>query len=325
MEIEPTVSVVMSVYNGAETLSATVESVLKQSEVDFEFIVINDGSTDFSGRILDRYAADDERMRVFHQPNRGLTKALIHGCSLARGRFIARQDAGDLSLPHRLSREQAILDKDASVVFVSCWTQFAGPALEPLYVSRGTGRWSAVDTLIDLSAPKCVVDGPTSHPVVMFRRDAYERAGGYRAEFRFGQDWDLWYRLASLGKFRMIEDVLYIARVNPVSISTIDRPAQQQLAAISEELVRARAAGRSEASLLAEASTIKDIRSRGLCARARGNYFIGEALRRNRDVRCRTYLRRAATSCPLLVRAWIRLLQSVVLRDSAYESGPMRG
>ena len=95
-------SVVMSVYNGADRLASTLDSVLAQEEVDFEFIVINDGSIDESGRILDEYAARDRRIRVVHQENTGLTQALVTGCSMARGEFIARQDAGgDRSLPCR--------------------------------------------------------------------------------------------------------------------------------------------------------------------------------------------------------------------------------
>jgi glycosyltransferase involved in cell wall biosynthesis len=91
----PDVSVVMSVYNDATYLCGAVESILIQEGVSFEFIIIDDGSTDGSGQILDEYAAKDSRIRVVRQQNRGLTRALIAGCAMARGKYIARQDSDD--------------------------------------------------------------------------------------------------------------------------------------------------------------------------------------------------------------------------------------
>src|ERR1041385_9077475 len=277
MNGDPTVSVVMSVYNGAGTLAETIYSMLIQGGVDFEFVIVDDGSTDGSAALLDDYAARDARVRVLHQPNAGLTRALIAGCAAARGRYLARQDAGDLSTPDRLAKQTRALDQHGDVVFVSGWTAYVGPELEPLYVARGNGRASMPVRILDLAAPHCAIDGPTSHPAVMFRRDAYERAGGYRAAFRFGQDWDLWYRLAELGNFLMLDEVLYTARISPSSISTTARPAQRDLAAISEALVRLRASGDSETELLARAAAIVPPKSkRKRCVEARGLYFIGE-------------------------------------------------
>lgn len=303
------VSVVMSVYNGADTLAETIDSVLAQRDADFELVIVDDGSTDDTPRILERYT--DPRIRVIRQQNRGLTQALIAGCAVARGRYIARQDAGDLSAPDRLAREARVLD--GGVTFVSCWTSVTGPELEPMYVSHGNGKAREPVAILDLSQPHAVIDGPAHHGSVMFRRDAYERAGGYRPQFRFGQDWDLWYRLAAIGTFQMIEEVLYTARISPRAISMVARPSQRELAKISEELVRVRAAGGSEAELLDRAARIAPPKRTTRCDEARGLYFIGEALRRNGDRRARSYLRRAAMSCPMLLAAWIRLLQSARL------------
>ena len=94
----PDVSVVMSVYNGADRLRETVESVLSQQGVSLEFIIIDDGSTDRSDVILANYARHDPRVHILYQPNQGLTRALIRGCEAAKGKYIARQDAGDISL-----------------------------------------------------------------------------------------------------------------------------------------------------------------------------------------------------------------------------------
>src|SRR5262245_38361435 len=137
---KPDISVIMSVFNSAPTLAATLDSVLTQEGVDLEFIVIDDGSTDDSGAILEAYATQDPRLIVLHQNNRGLTSSLVRGCALAQGEFIARQDAGgDISLPGRLERQLAYFSSCPGVVMVSCGTRFIGPAGEILYdvIQRG--------------------------------------------------------------------------------------------------------------------------------------------------------------------------------------------
>src|SRR5262245_247849 len=119
----PKVSVVLSVYNNADTVVVAVESIQRQTLMDWEFIVVNDGSNDESPRILDELAAADSRIQVIHQENTGLTRALIRGCSEARGEYIARLDADDVSLPERLAEQAALLDSDSRIGFVSCWTE----------------------------------------------------------------------------------------------------------------------------------------------------------------------------------------------------------
>ena len=118
----PDISVVMSVYNGATRLRETVDSVLSQQGVSLEFIIVDDGSTDQSSEILKEYVEADARVDLIRQENRGLTRALITGCAQAKGRYIARQDAGDISLPGRLKKQQDVLESDPTGSFVSCGT-----------------------------------------------------------------------------------------------------------------------------------------------------------------------------------------------------------
>ena len=118
----PDISIVMSVYNGADRLRETMESVLSQEGVSLEFIIVDDGSTDGSDVTLGNYARHDARVRILHQENQGLTRALIRGCEAAKGKYIARQDAGDISLPFRLHLQKAVLDQHEDCAFVSCWT-----------------------------------------------------------------------------------------------------------------------------------------------------------------------------------------------------------
>src|SRR5258708_7128795 len=202
------ISVVMGVYNGAGTLAGTLDGILAQTYRDFECIVVDDGSTDETPHILAEYAARDSRIRVITQPNAGLTRALIAGCAAASGQYIARHDAGDLSDPRRFELQVHALDADPELVFVSCWTEYAGPDLERLYTARGAGMAVKSSRIVDLRCEHGVTDGLTHHGSVMFRRDAYERTGGYRPQFFYGQDWDLWYRLAEQGAFQIIPEAL---------------------------------------------------------------------------------------------------------------------
>ncbi len=315
MKEAPQVSVVMGVYNGAQHLAATIEAVLAQETVVLELVVVDDASTDSTLDILKAFASNDERVRILlHPENLGLTRALVTGCSAARAPLIARQDAGDLSDPRRLAVQKAMLDASPEVLFVSCATLYVGPELERLWVATPTGVALQPAKVLDVSSAQVLTDGPTHHGSVMFRCDAYHRAGGYRPAFRYGQDYDLWFRLAELGLFQITPQVLYTARIVAVSISTVARAQQYELATLSRAALDARQRGEPEDSILAEAAAIGRApapSSRRL--RAAGLYFIGEALRRNRDPRARLYLWRSIVEWPPVARAWLRYLQSLLL------------
>lgn len=299
------VSVVMGVYNAGELLDETLASILNQTHDDFEVILVDDGS-----RVP--VVATDPRVRVIrHDKNQGLTRALITGCAAATGEYIARHDVADLSHPTRLAKQAALLDANRDVAFVSCHTQFIGPEREPLWIHRA--KSIAPTQILDITRKHGVIDGPSSHGSVVFRRDAYHRAGGYRPAFYYGQDWDLWYRLASVGHFQTVDEVLYEMRVMPDGISATARDAQFAIAELSEAAMRARAAGQSDDEILKRAAAITK-RQRPFAAHAKGLYFIGEALRRNRDPRARRYFLRAIASAPILPRPWLRLVQSILIR-----------
>lgn len=307
------ISVVMSVYNGERQLAETIESVLHQKGIEFEFIIVNDGSTDESGKILDAYAERDSRIKVIHQENTGLTKAMIKGCAEAGGKYIARQDVGDRSLPGRLRVQKEALDADIRLSFVSCWTEFCGPAGEFLFLSKGTGRATEPAFILSLCEKKGTIDGPSHHGSVMFRKDAYLDAGGYRSEFYFGQDWDLWYRLAERGKFQMLPQMLYRADVTPASISGIYRESQEKLAAFSHAALMKRLDRKSDEDILREAGLIRPRADKQSSQQAKAAwlYFIGECLRRNGDERSLAYLKESFRTDPLYPRTWVRLAQAV--------------
>jgi glycosyltransferase involved in cell wall biosynthesis len=311
----PRVSIVMSVFNGIDSLEGTLRSVFVDSAPGYELILVDDGSTDGAAELLDEICRHDPRAHVIHQENTGLTQALIRGCQEARGDYIARIDCGDVSFPGRLQKQAAILDSDSSIAFVSCWTRVAVSTGESLYISKGSGAAVNARWVIDPSVRNGLVDGPSHHGSVMFRRKNYLAVGGYRPEFYYGQDWDLWYRLAEVGKFQMIPEVLYEARVSPGDISMNQKRRQEEIARCSLAAMKLRSLGKSDAVALESAAKIRPSRSQRprLGKNFRGNYFIGETLRRNGDFAAASkYLWEAAKANPFYLKSWLRLCQLAI-------------
>jgi glycosyltransferase involved in cell wall biosynthesis len=317
MSTRPDVSVVMSVYNGASHLVATMASVLSQEGVKFEFIVVNDGSSDKTGQTLDDYARRNNRVRIIHQENTGLTRALIRGCNVARGEFIARQDAGDISLPGRLKKQATLLRDREDCVFVSCWTDLVGPKGEFLYTARGTGLASRPINILSPRVKWGVVDGPTHHSSVMFRAKQYALCGGYRPQFYYGQDWDLWYRLACLGTFYMLPESLCVCRLTLGSISGQRKKEQEKFAKLSRNAMLARQKGMSDEFVIEQARQIRSFMNKKISRhdKAAENYFIGKCLLDNRNKAAIGYLVSAIKEDPLHLRAWISLTRSVFAKS----------
>lgn len=323
--VSVSISVVMSVQDAGRYLAPTMESILAQQDVDLEFLVVDDGSTDGSGEVLRGFAARDSRVRIFHQESRGLTEALILACAQARGRYIARQDAADLSRPGRLARQERALDAQPRLAFTSCWTEYRGPRMEYLYTTRDSGRArEPADVVIEEGGRVTLSDGPTHHGSVMFRREVYERVGGYRREFYLAQDRDLWFRMAEAGLYQALPEALYVALVLPASRSSSFRDVQHRLGRLARRAFELRHAGRPEGEVLELAS---GLRPRGSAHGARriaaANYFIGEALRRNEDRRCLGYLGTAVRLRPFHAGGWLRLLQAgAVSRIGRWRADP---
>lgn len=310
----PEISVVMSAYDDDDRyLEETIQSVLSQEGVAFEFVIVNDGSTDGTEALLKRYERSDSRVRILTRENRGLTAALIEACSLARGSYIARQDAGDLSRPGRLARQKELLDRDPGLAFVSCFTEFRGPEMEYLYTARGKGRAREPMSVVGEKGGRPVVlDGPTHHGSVMFRKARYLDVGGYRREFYFAQDWDLWFRLVEVGTFQILREPLYVARVLPASRSTSFRTMQRELGGLARKAFELRVREMDERAVIEEAGRLRPRGGEGgESSGAAGYHFIGESLRRNRDPRCVRYFVRSLGRDPLRWRTWLRLLQAI--------------
>ncbi|MFC1605457.1 glycosyltransferase family 2 protein [Pseudomonadota bacterium] len=305
---KPEVSVVMSVYNGGQYLEGAVESILNQESVDLEFIIVNDGSTDNSQSILEQYGKRDSRIRLFTQGNQGLTKALIFGCSQAKADYVARQDADDISEKSRLRQQLDFFSTIPDLVMVSSWSRILGPHNEILSeIKRPADSDSATSALLRDRI------GPPGHGSVCFSRRAYSEVGGYRPEFYFSQDSDLWLRLARIGKIAYIPSFLYGYRYTADGISGRLRPVQKEFGQLALASHHARANGLSENSYLETAEKLTQSiledgygRTVGRRSLARANYFIGSSLQKQMDKNAGYYFLEAVKSNPLHMRAWLR-------------------
>ena len=218
----PTISVVMSVYNAGRYLRESVESVLSQTFRDFEFIIIDDGSSDGSADRLREYGARDPRIRLTVRDNKGLTVTLNEGLAQARGEFVARMDCDDACVHDRFEKQLACLRADPSLVCI-------GGHFE-LIDDKGRLLTRLRPPSDDQAIQKHLLAGHTAicHPAAMMRRDAVTRVGGYDPYFRTTQDLDLWLRLGEVGRLGNVPEVVLKFRQHGGSISETKRQEQRR-------------------------------------------------------------------------------------------------
>lgn len=219
------ISIVMSVYNGERYLQESVNSILNQTFSDFEFIIIDDGSTDGTWRILEKYASQDSRIvLVRNQKNIGLTRSLNKGLKLSSGKYIARQDADDISLPKRLEKEEKFLDEHPKVVLVSYSTEKIDSEGRSLGKFKNQGDPDFVAWhLLFYNYIMC-------HSQVMFRRDPVMDLGGYSEDRYYAQDYELWLRLVEVGDIVVLPETLVKWRFHSENISNRNSLEQESYA-----------------------------------------------------------------------------------------------
>jgi len=238
----PPLSVAMSVYNGERFLAAAIESVLAQTFTDYEFLILDDGSSDATPAILQDYAQRDRRIRPIIRENRGLVASLNQLLSEARAPLVARMDADDICLPERFARQIAFMAEHPDHGVVGSWSTD---------IDENDGRWpidgadhpvTHEDFLhnIRFGGPLLV------HPAVMFRRAIVHDQGGYHAAFLHCEDLDLWLRLASVTKIANIPERLIRYRHYDGQVSKKYATVQQVGAAVAYEAWHVREAGRPD-------------------------------------------------------------------------------
>jgi len=230
----PRISVLLPVYNGAAYLAQAIESVLSQSFTDFEFLILNDGSTDNSADIVQSY--QDNRIRYFEHPNMGLPATLNKGFSHARGEFLVRQDQDDLSYSNRFARQVAYLDAHPEVDVLGTWAR--------IFIdsdSTAAYRYHRHPTTHAAIALSTIFDSAFVHSSVAMRHSAFEALGGYSCDpmYQPPEDFELWSRVCRHYQVANIPEVLIDYREVPGSMSrALCQDFTERMERVSEENLR---------------------------------------------------------------------------------------
>lgn len=295
----PLVSVIMSVRNGSGHILKTIHSILEQKDIDLEFIIVDDGSTDNTIDILSSIAAKDFRIKLLSREGRGLTVSLIEACEVAKGEFIARQDAYDYSMPERLYTQATSLVVRPNASLCSSHVRFITKERASILIQSPTES----DAKEGLTG---IIHGST-----MFRKKDYLKVGGYRKEFYYAQDVDLWSRLVEVGEHIVIPYILYENCLYPDSISGLRRKEQTKLHSFIVRASQARRSGGEESKWLSKASLFSEKcrkKTKKKVNKSSGAYFIGACLINSYPLLAKKYLRLSLESNPFNIRARLKML-----------------
>ena len=205
----PRIDVIMSVYNGEKYLREAIESVLGQTYTNVKFIIVDDGSDDSSFDIINSFA--DERIKVIrNERTEGLTKSLNKALKAAEGKYVARQDADDTSLPSRFENQVDFLEKQPEV-------DVLGTGI--ILIDEKGNRIGERTAYPSPSRQIFLERNELFHGSVVIRRDVLEAVGGYNELFKYSQDYELWLRLAKEHNIRNLQMPLYAFRIHRSSVS----------------------------------------------------------------------------------------------------------
>jgi glycosyltransferase involved in cell wall biosynthesis len=236
---QPALSVAMSIYNGESHLALAIDSILNQTFADFEFLILNDGSTDGSADIINSYAARDPRIRAIHRENKGLVISLNQLLDEAKAPLVARMDGDDMALPERFEKQMAFIAANPDYGVVGTWTSDIDEFGAPYPIKGADHPTSHADFIATIGS------GPMlCHPSVIMRRDLVRSVDGYHQAFRHCEDYDLWLRLAGITKLCSLPERLVQYRHWTNQVSSRHAFVQQLGAAISYFAYLERCAGR---------------------------------------------------------------------------------
>jgi len=202
MKNNPKISVVMPNYNCEKYVWEAIESILNQSFTDFEFIIVDDWSTDNSWEIIQEYAKKDDRIvAVRNEKNLKICKTLNKAIGLAKWEYIARMDSDDISINDRFEKQVEFLDKNLEVAIV-WWTMEIMDENGKVYSKR---EYNLTDEEI---RKKIFRYSPFCHPVIMIRKSIFDKSGLYDHNLVYSEDYDLYFRIWMYSKFANLSDIL---------------------------------------------------------------------------------------------------------------------
>lgn len=222
------ISVILPVYNGEEYLDEAIQSILNQTYTNFEFIIINDGSTDKSLEIIKKYKEKDQRIVVISRENKGLIATLNEGIQKAKGKYIARMDQDDISLAKRFEEQIKFLEKNHEIGACGTWVEVFGENIK-------TKKWKLSCSNKRLKA-ELLFSSCFAHPSVMIKKNILiENNIFYDKNFLHVEDFHLWSILSKKTNFTNINKILFRYRIIDTSITRIaDKDVVQRYQVISK-------------------------------------------------------------------------------------------
>lgn len=206
--MQPKISVLMSVYNSAQYLREAIQSILDQTLHDFEFLIINDSSTDESRNIILSFS--DTRIKLIDNlENNGLSKSLNKGIEIAKAKYIARMDSDDISLPDRLLKQYLFMENNTHISVCGSWAKIIGA---DNYVLNYPSNNDEIKAYL-------LFNNPIIHPGTMFRKELFIKNNfWYDESISYSQDYELWQRASAKMNFANIPEVLLLYRLSPKSV-----------------------------------------------------------------------------------------------------------
>lgn len=228
-ETKPIITVLMPAYNAAGFIAQAVKSVLQQSFIDFELLVVDDGSQDETAAVVQSFA--DERIRLLQLPHRGIAAALNSGLEAATGKYIARFDADDICYPQRLQVQHDFFVANPQYIICGCVADYISEEGDFVFTYRPPGF--LYEELLSSLKNKC----PFIHSGVMYVKDAIVQAGGYNEHAHTFEDHLLWVQLLKSAKGCNLQEVLLRVRLNPQSVTIDERWRPRQFNEIKSRVI----------------------------------------------------------------------------------------
>ena len=228
MKNHPVVSVIMNVYNSQKYLEAAIKSIISQTYKNFEFIIIDDGSTDDSYKIINKWAKKDTRIIAKKQKNIGIPRTLNKAIKYAKGKYIARMDSDDISLPKRLQKEVKYLDNHPDISLVSSYIKIIDENDKII----GNFTPATADKEIKKTS---IFSCQFNHSASMYRKKDFLEIDGYNPKFRYAQDFELWFRFMENYNVANIPEYLVLWRKTSEQVSTNKKNEQEKYATLAKK------------------------------------------------------------------------------------------
>lgn len=220
----PKISVLMPAYNVEKYVGTAIESIQNQTYSNFEFIIINDGSTDNTAKIINQYAKKDKRIKfINNSKNTGLIAVLNDGLKLCRGEYIARFDSDDIALPERFEKQIKYMDNHPECGVVGTWLKKFGPEIKPNDIYKYPHKMKPLDFVFH--------GNQVAHPSAMIRRSVIAKYSiKYDPKYKHAEDYAFWTEIVKHSEIHNLQEVLHLYRWYDNNVSVIHKKEQYDCA-----------------------------------------------------------------------------------------------